>query len=138
MAAAGGAVQVSTWIVEVIGAWPYAAFDVVTPNLFELAVIYGTGTCLFLGFRSSQPVRYVLLVLCAVLLADGASWTWQRFFRQDMRVTFLDVGQGDAALIEFPGSPVMVVDGGGFASPTFDSGEAIITPFLMGPEDRAD
>ena len=130
--AAGGVVQVSAWIVEVIGAWPYAAFDVVTPNLFELAVIYGMGACLFLGFRSSQPVRYTLLVLCAVLLADCAYWTWQRFFRQDMRVTFLDVGQGDAAVIEFPGSQVMVVDGGGFASPTFDSGEAIIAPFLWG------
>ena len=130
--AAGSVVQISTWIVEVVGAWPYAAFDVVTPNLFELAVLYGMGACLFLGFRSSQPVRYVLLVLCAVLLADGTYWTWQRFFRQDMRVTFLDVGQGDAAVIEFPGSRVMVVDGGGFASPTFDSGEAIIAPFLWG------
>ena len=60
--AAGGVVQISTWIVEVVGAWPYAAFDVVTPNLFELAVLYGMGACLFLGFRSSQPVRYVLLV----------------------------------------------------------------------------
>ena len=129
--AAGGVVQVSAWIVEVIGAWPYAAFAVVTPNLFELAVMYGMGACLFLGFRLPS-VRYVLLVLCAVLLADCAYWTWQRFFRQDMRVTFLDVGQGDAAVIEFPGSQVMVVDGGGFASPTFDSGEAIIAPFLWG------
>ena len=129
---AGVVAQVAGWIVNVISAWPYAAFDVVTPSLFELVLIYGIGACLFLGLQSSTPVRYVLPVLFSVLLADCAYWTWQRFFRQDLRVTFLDVGQGDAAVVEFPGSRVMVIDGGGFASPTFDSGEAIIAPFLWG------
>ena len=98
--------------------------------------------CLLLRFSPAQessrcvpqlspiPLQYILPALLFLLLADGTYWTWQRFFRQDVRVTFLDVGQGDAAVVEFPGSHVMVIDGGGFASQTFDSGEAIIAPFL--------
>lgn len=132
---AGLAVQVVSWVVHAVGTWPWSAFAVVTPNLLELVLAYGIVACLFFVFQPPTPIRSALLrsvlpILCVALLADCAYWSWQRFFRQDLRVTFLDVGQGDAAVVEFPGSHVMVIDGGGFASPTFDSGEAIIAPFL--------
>jgi competence protein ComEC len=45
-------------------------------------------------------------------------------------VTFLDVGQGDSTVIEFPGNRVMVIDAGGFPRSTFDTGESIVSPFL--------
>jgi competence protein ComEC len=45
-------------------------------------------------------------------------------------VTFLDVGQGDAAVIEAPGGAVMVIDGGGAFDAAFDPGERIVEPFL--------
>ncbi|MGH7961287.1 MAG: DNA internalization-related competence protein ComEC/Rec2, partial [Candidatus Binatia bacterium] len=80
----------------------------------------------------SRPVRYLLPLLVVVLLADVGVWTWHRYFHRDLRVTFLDVGQGDAAVVEFPGSQVMVIDGGGFASEDFDAGEALLAPFLWG------
>ena len=47
-----------------------------------------------------------------------------------LRVTFLSVGQGDAAVVELPGGAgVLVVDGGGFPG-DFDPGERLIAPFL--------
>ena len=49
--------------------------------------------------------------------------------RPELRITFLDVGQGDAAVVEFPGSEVLVVDGGGFPGTTFDPGEAVVARF---------
>jgi competence protein ComEC len=70
--------------------------------------------------------------LLILLLVDGAFWIWARYFHRDLRVTFLDVGQGDAAVVELPGSQVMVIDGGGFVSEDFDAGEAILAPFLWG------
>jgi competence protein ComEC len=45
-------------------------------------------------------------------------------------VTFLDVGAGDAALIEFPHGQIMLVDGGGFMDESIDMGETVIAPFL--------
>jgi len=48
----------------------------------------------------------------------------------ELRLTFLDVGQGEATLIEFPGREKMLVDGGGFQDNTFDVGEYVVCPFL--------
>ena len=48
-----------------------------------------------------------------------------------LRVTVLDVGQGDAVVVQFPSSRVMVVDTGGLAaSPRFDIGRRVVSPAL--------
>jgi competence protein ComEC len=49
---------------------------------------------------------------------------------RDLRVTFLDIGQGDAAVIEAPGGRVMLIDGGGVRDGLFDTGARIVEPFL--------
>ena len=71
-----------------------------------------------------------LPALTIAVLADAGWWTYQRFFCSELRVTFLSVGEGDAAVIRFPGSRVMLIDGGGGFGATFDPGERIIAPFL--------
>ena len=60
---------------------------------------------------------------------DAGYWTHERFFNPDLRVTFLSVGEGDGAVLQFPGSRVMVIDGGSSYG-GFDSGERIVAPFL--------
>lgn len=47
-----------------------------------------------------------------------------------LKLTFIDVGQGDSILVEFPGSKKMLIDGGGTPEDTFDIGERIVSPFL--------
>jgi competence protein ComEC len=44
-----------------------------------------------------------------------------------LRATFFDVGQGDSCLLELPGGPVVLVDGGETSA---HAGERIIAPFL--------
>lgn len=62
--------------------------------------------------------------------------------KNDVQITFLDVGQGDAIVIQFPNHKVYLIDGGGKplstgridlwqkGKPTFDAGKRYVLPFL--------
>ncbi|MGH7932737.1 MAG: ComEC/Rec2 family competence protein, partial [Candidatus Binataceae bacterium] len=83
--------------------------------------------------RFARHLRWraaILVLLFAVLIGDAGWWSYQRYFDPDLRVTFLSVGEGDAAVVRFPGSRVMLVDGGGAFFGTFDPGEQIVAAYL--------
>ncbi len=129
---AGAVVSLGVGMVEAIAALPFTAVHFVTLTLFELLLFYTLCVSL-LFYTRLQPSglrRIFFSCLFSLLLCDGLYWLTQRYFQTELRVSFLDVGQGDAAVIEFPGSHVMVMDAGGFMSQTFDSGRAIVAPFL--------
>lgn len=125
---AGPCISLGLWCVELCAAMPYAALRVVTPNVFELALIYA-GLLAFVGCSGARRVTAITLV-ALLLVADAAWWYGDRYHRDALRITFLSVGQGDSAVVELPGAEVMIVDGGGLGSEEFDVGERIIAPFL--------
>jgi competence protein ComEC len=45
-----------------------------------------------------------------------------------LRVTFVDVGQGDAAVVQFPNGRTLSIDAGGLASTSFDIGARVVAP----------
>ncbi len=47
-----------------------------------------------------------------------------------LRVTVLDVGQGDAILVDLPDGAAMLVDGGGVPGSDFDVGSRVVSPLL--------
>ncbi len=47
-----------------------------------------------------------------------------------LRVTFLDVGQGDSALVDLPSGEAMLIDGGGLVGSPLDPGERAVAPVL--------
>jgi len=68
-------------------------------------------------------------VLLAIVVSLSA-WKGPAPTERRLRVTFLDVGQGDAALIELPDGPRLLVDGGPGGARRFDVGERVLAPFL--------
>src|SRR5207237_8104047 len=46
-----------------------------------------------------------------------------------LRVTFLDVGQGDASVLELPDGQTVLIDGGA-AYDTLDMGRTVVAPYL--------
>jgi len=122
------ALWLGLWLVSVSAALPYAAVHVVTPTLVELAIAYAA---LFALVRwSGRARRWSIALLVVLSVGDTAWWYVDRYHRRDLRVTFLSIGQGDSAVVELPGSEVMVIDGGGLGGDGFDVGERVVAPFL--------
>jgi competence protein ComEC len=68
-------------------------------------------------------------VIIVIAVFDLSYWGIRGYAAKGMQVTFLDIGQGDCALVEFPGGTRMLIDGGGFYG-NFDVGERVIAPLL--------
>ena len=120
------------WMSAIIRFWsqvPWASLWVVTPNPFEILLFYGL--VFFISFLRRWPWSKEGLVAVLLLAAgDFSYWTYKTWFNPHLEVTFLDVGQGNSALIRFPGKQRMLIDGGGFSRSTFDLGKNVVAPFL--------
>jgi len=76
--------------------------------------------------RLVAPVIVGLVLVVASLSLEP----WWKPGDGRLRVFFLDVGQGDATLIELPDGRRLLVDGGPGGGQRFDVGERVIAPFL--------
>lgn len=73
--------------------------------------------------------RLALAALLALGAMEGAHRRSARP-RGVLRVTVLDVGQGDAVLVDLPDGEAMLIDGGGALHGEDDPGRAVVVPWL--------
>ncbi len=129
MKAAAVIMQAGLALVIPLSEFSFAAVRTVTPTLIEIGLFYALAWAL-INFRRARVARAALVCIALLVLADTAYWVKQRFGNQDFKITFMDVGQGNAALLELPGGPCMLVDGGGFYDNRFDVGARVVAPLL--------
>lgn len=134
--AAGLILKPAISLIYQIAQFPFAAFNTVTPSALEVICMYAAMICLGLlfsrGHKTRRRVPAALLCLVLVIAAiDAGYWIHKRFLHRDLKVTVLDVGQGHASFLEFPGGHTMLIDGGGFTdNSVFDVGAFIVAPYL--------
>ncbi len=103
------------------------------PNLLETALLVASAACLLWALHGSCRRRRWLAAALALALGAGTSLAIREIGRRldpNLRVTFIDVGQGDAALVEGPGGFVALIDGGGRYDNSFDTGARVVEPLL--------
>jgi competence protein ComEC len=103
------------------------SWHVPQPSPVELVAWYAGLVALGLGLRRAPRVALVcaLVVAGSLLARAGLRHTSTR-----LTATFLDVGQGDACVLELPRGKVVVIDGGGSFDAGYDPGEQVVAPFL--------
>ncbi|MEW6713648.1 MAG: DNA internalization-related competence protein ComEC/Rec2 [Nitrospirota bacterium] len=113
------ATHFSLRLIKLFSDIPYSSLHIPDPSFSIIALYY---LSLFLIFKNRNKLRFLplLLVICIYIIRPYIS-------HDNFKVTFLDVGQGDAALVELPDDRVMLIDGGPEKS---DSGRRVIAPHL--------
>ena len=118
---------------------PWATWRVPPPSMLLLAGYYATVAVWWVAGTPpvDGPLRRTTRRLSAGLAI--ALWGWIAFVPLGwlapvsnglLRVTALDVGQGDALLITTPDGMTVMVDAGGISAGTFDIGDRVVGPSL--------
>jgi competence protein ComEC len=115
---------------EGAAARPGIEWIVPSPGPVFLAGYYLFFGALFLVRGRKKAALLVLAGVLAVGLTLVLGPVLSRAARPRLSVTFLDVGQGNAAHVSFPDGRHMIVDGGGFPGSDFDPGRHLIAPYL--------
>ena len=111
----------SAAVVELL---PWLARRLAPPSPWVIAVYYAGLIALAWGASSRVAI--------AALIASGfwivAAPVIPTKSVQPLRITFLDVGQGDAAIVQFPDRRTLSIDAGGLAAGAFDIGGRVVSP----------
>ena len=116
--------RLAVWLAAAV---PYALVHIPAPGPSAMAAwVLAAALAVSVDRRWARRAAGVLLVAGLVAAA------WPRLAPGDgrLRVTFLDVGQGDAILVEVPEGPRLLVDGGPGGGARFDVGERVVAPYL--------
>ncbi|OGQ27793.1 MAG: DNA internalization-related competence protein ComEC/Rec2 [Deltaproteobacteria bacterium RIFCSPLOWO2_01_FULL_45_74] len=96
-------------------------------SFWQLVFYYGA-IFLFLIPKEFWATKWKLAV--SLPLMALVFWGGKMPADGNLKVTFVDVGQGDCAVIQFPNGKAWVVDGGGIKGSDWDIGRFIVAPFL--------
>ena len=121
-----------TLIAKLFSSLPYAFIYVAQPSILVIILYYLTVLFIIKMFNEKilwQKIRKkaVLIVLSITLIIIII----QVFYPTDnLKVNYINVGQGDCILIEAPNKINILIDGGGTPQSDFDVGSKIVIPYL--------
>lgn len=119
-------VGVSGWFARL----PFASVQLFSPSVPMMICYYvGLGAAMAaVGRAWARYTAYAAALVFAVLVGVRLLPIFQN---GQLRMTVLDVGQGDAVVLELPGKRTILIDGGGLFDDRFDIGEQVVVPFLL-------
>lgn len=123
-------------IVALAASIPGAILHLPAPGPAALALYAGAlvAGVVAWGLRRDRPRRARALggaaATALVAALALAAWPLMRPADGRLRVTVLDVGQGDAIVVEAPDGGTLLIDAGGGGPMRLDAGERVVAPFL--------
>ncbi len=100
---------------------------------FSLFGLYVYGLFLFLVYSLLyKRFKHCIVLALSLTFLLFASLLVNRLAGPEVKVTFINVGQGDCALLQLPGHVNVLIDGGGTPAyqGNFDVGKQIVLPYL--------
>ena len=103
---------------------PFVKIDMPNPGI---VLVLLTAIAIFLVFKLNGIRKIIYPGILLLLIISFGFHKWSS--NNNLTVTFIDVGQGDASLVKLPNGKHMLIDGGDL-KPGMDAGERYVTPFL--------
>jgi len=104
------------------------SYRIPTPHLMTIIGYFLFFLLLLLPAKIKRQ-KLVLIVLFLVFFSVLISYPFPSLSK-NLKLTLIDVGQGESILLEFPGRKKMLIDGGGHPEGTFNIGQQVVSPFL--------
>lgn len=108
------------WATVTVGSWPLLCGAV-----YYLLLLLLFGSSDWDDFTACER-RLLIGLCCCMLVGIGL---YDKFRPQPLTVHFIDVGQGDAALVVTPQRQTLLIDTGGLRG-DYDTGSRIVLPYL--------
>jgi competence protein ComEC len=122
----------------------FLSFDVPPPTAwhFVLIGVGAAGGLVACARHTTVSVRpalaWIFATVAGLAMVEGAAER-AGHPRGTLRVTVLDVGQGDSTLVDLPSGELMLIDGGGMVGSPVDPGVGVVVPLLRARRrDRVD
>ena len=122
-------IHAALYVAKTITDLPFASLFIPDPSLYRVLLYFLFIYICLSGFLIHAKKTTILIFSLPFLLTIIFHNNVPFFDRQDARVSFIDVGQGSATLIE-TGDSTILIDGGGSSYSTRSVGETVIAPFL--------
>ena len=114
-------------VVEFFSHLPNATLDLPSPSYLLLGLYYLFFLILLVDWNKKIRIIGVFnLIFLSLFILSNEFFTK----KEKIRITFLDVGQGQSILIDLPSEEKIIIDTGPKSS-TWDAGEGVVVPYLI-------
>lgn len=136
LASCGSAISIIVFLTSALAALP-ASSVYLPPFGSTFSIIYYLMLLWYFGYKPASLPELTYLYRRSTKLQGflvaciAVSFIFYIYWPRPVAVHFIDVGQGDAALITTPHGRAILVDAGGVSGETgFDIGERVVAPYL--------
>lgn len=102
----------------------YKIFSAKNPNKTQIRIKNLIALAKLKIRKNKKKTKIVILFVLLILLL-------LKFIPQNLKIYFIDVGQGDSSLIVTPKNKTILIDGGGSINSDFDVGKNRLVPYIF-------
>lgn len=124
--------RIFLFLIDFCSKIPFSKIYIVTPNLIFVILYYAIILGIHFSIIKLEYIKKNIKKIIVILLILILIFNIVKVIPKNLKIYFIDVGQGDSTLIVTATNKKILIDSGGSkALETFDVGESTLVPYLL-------